>query len=303
MNNIKLPTGICCAGHITKDKIITPEGEFYMAGGTAFYFSHAIKRFDDISFSLKTIVGYQEKNEIEKLRSDGVNISVSFCESSVYFENIYKEDYEERKQHVLSKAAPFTIESLRNIDAGIVHLGTLLADDFSIEAIQFIAQKAMVSIDSQGFLREVRGTDVFPVNWKQKNTVLKCIHFLKANEHELEVLTETKNIKEGIEKLYEWGVKEVIVTLGGAGSIIFDGTNYNLVPAYKPKKMMDTTGCGDTYMAGYLYKRALGSGIEDAGKFAAAIATLKIEHYGPFSGGKEEILNCIKQYQYSKPVL
>jgi sugar/nucleoside kinase (ribokinase family) len=302
MHNIKLPIGICCAGHITKDKIITPEGEFYMAGGTAYYFSHAIKRFDDISFSLKTIVGYQEKNEIEKLLNEGVDVSVSFCESSVYFENIYQEDYETRNQHVLSKASPFTVESLRDIDAGIVHLGTLLADDFSDDAIQFIAQKAMVSIDSQGFLREVRGTDVFPVNWKQKNTVLKDIHFLKANEHELEVLTETKNIKEGIDSLYKSGVKEVIVTLGGAGSIIYDGTYY-LIPAYKPRKVTDTTGCGDTYMAGYLYKRALGSGIEDAGKFAAAIATLKIEHYGPFSGGKEEILNCIKQYQYSKPVL
>ena len=28
---------ICCIGHITKDKIITPRQTVYMAGGTSFY--------------------------------------------------------------------------------------------------------------------------------------------------------------------------------------------------------------------------------------------------------------------------
>ena len=36
------------------------------------------------------------------------------------------------------------------------------------------------------------------------------------------------------------------------------------------------TGCGDTYMAGYLYQRLKGAGIQDAGEFAAAMATLKL---------------------------
>ena len=46
--------------------------------------------------------------------------------------------------------------------------------------------------------------------------------------------------------------------------------------------MVDATGCGDTYSAGYLYCRALGAGYSEAGRFAAAMCTLKLEHNGPF---------------------
>ena len=33
---------ICCIGHITLDKIITPKQTIYMPGGTSYYFSHGI---------------------------------------------------------------------------------------------------------------------------------------------------------------------------------------------------------------------------------------------------------------------
>ena len=37
---------ICCIGHITLDKIVTPRAVKHMAGGTAFYFSNAIRNMD-----------------------------------------------------------------------------------------------------------------------------------------------------------------------------------------------------------------------------------------------------------------
>lgn len=33
---------ICCIGHITLDKIVTPTQEVYMPGGTSYYFSYGI---------------------------------------------------------------------------------------------------------------------------------------------------------------------------------------------------------------------------------------------------------------------
>ena len=45
---------LCCVGHITKDKIVTPKKTVFMPGGTSFYFSHAIKNFDDIDYALVT---------------------------------------------------------------------------------------------------------------------------------------------------------------------------------------------------------------------------------------------------------
>jgi len=272
---------LCCIGHITLDKVTTPKKTVHMPGGTSFYVSHAIKYFNDLNYALVTAVGASERNVTDELQAQGINTTVLTSEHSVFFENIYEDDSDKRKQRVWAKADPFTSIQLENVDADIFHLGALLADDFSLDVIKYLASKGLVSVDSQGYLREVRDTHVYAVDWPEKPEALRYIHFLKANEHEMEVLTGYDDPQKAAKKLYEWGVKEVLLTFGSMGSLIYDGTTFYPIPAYIPREIVDATGCGDTYMAGYLYKRAKGASIEEAGNFAAALSTLKIERSGP----------------------
>ena len=174
---------LCCVGHITLDKVVTPKNTVHMPGGTSFYFSHAIKRFTDIRYTLVTALAESEMKAVDDLRAAGVEVSVMPSEHTVYFENIYGENQDNRTQRVLAKADPFTVDSLRAIDAKIFHLGSLLADDFSLEVVRYLAGKGLVSIDSQGYLREVRDQHVYAVDWPEKKEVLRYVHFLKANEH------------------------------------------------------------------------------------------------------------------------
>lgn len=285
---------LCCVGHITLDKIVTPKNTVYMPGGTSYYFSHAIKHFDDIDYKLVTALGATEMQTVDELRDEGIDVAVMPSAYSVYFENIYGENQDNRTQRVLAKADPFSTEYLKEIEAKIFHLGSLLADDFPVEVVEYLAGKGLVSADSQGYLREVRGTDVFSVDWPEKKEVLRHIHFLKANEHEMEVLTGYSEVEKAGKQLHAWGVKEILLTLGSMGSVIYDGTVFHKIPAYQPKEIVDATGCGDTYMTGYLYQRAKGRSIEEAGRFAAAMSTLKIEHLGPFNGSKEDVLRCMQ---------
>ncbi len=284
---------LCCIGHITLDKIVTPKNTVHMAGGTAFYFSHAIKHFNDIDYSLITALAESEMKEVDKLRSEGIDVAVMPSKHSVYFENIYGENQDNRTQRVLAKADPFTVDYLKDIQAKIIHLGSLLADDFSLDVVKYMAEKGLVSADSQGYLREVHDTRVYPIDWTNKLEALQYIHFLKVNEHEMEVLTGFSDPQTAAHQLYEWGVKEVLVTLGSMGSLIFDGFDFYRIPAYKPTQVVDATGCGDTYTIGYLYQRVLGTDIATAGRFAAAMSTLKIEKSGPFSGTEEDVIRCM----------
>ena len=261
---------LCCIGHITLDKVVTPQSTVYMPGGTAFYCSHAIRHFNDIDYTLVTAVGATEMNVVKQLRKVGIDVTALPSRHSVYFENIYGTNPDDRTQRVLAKADPFTASQLREIDAEIYHLG------------------------SQGYLREVRDTHVYPTDWTDKREALRYIHFLKVNEHEMEVLTGLSDPHEAARRLHEWGVKEVLVTLGSMGSLIFNGTDFFRIPAYKPAQVVDATGCGDTYTIGYLYQRVSGTGIEEAGRFAAAMSTLKIEKSGPFNGNKEDVFHCIE---------
>ena len=288
---------LCCIGHITLDKVTTPQKTVYMPGGTSFYVSHAIKNFHDIDYALVTAVGHSERNVTDKMEAEGMNITVLPSEHSVFFENIYGEDANERKQRVWDKAAPFTIDGLCEAEADIFHLGALLADDFSLEVVKYLSSKGKVSVDSQGYLREVRDTHVYAVDWPDKREALRHIHFLKANEQEMEVLTGYKNAQNAARKLYEWGVKEVLLTFGSMGSLIYDGSQFYRIPAYTPSEAVDATGCGDTYMAGYLYKKAKGASIEEAGNFAAALSTLKIERSGPVNASVDDVMRVIANNQ------
>jgi sugar/nucleoside kinase (ribokinase family) len=82
--------------------------------------------------------------------------------------------------------------------------------------------------------------------------------------------------------LAEYGVREIIITLGSYGSLIYAEGRFFEIPAYKPAEVVDATGCGDTYSTGYLYCRMQGMGYEESGRFAAAMCTLKLERSGPF---------------------
>lgn len=155
--------------------------------------------------------------EVDKLRSEGIDVAVMPSKHSVYFENIYGENQDNRTQRVLAKADPFTVDYLKDIQAKIIHLGSLLADDFSLDVVKYMAEKGLVSADSQGYLREVRDKKVYAVDWTEKEEALKYIHFLKANEHEMEVLTGHDDVVGAALKMYEWGVKEVLITLGQPG--------------------------------------------------------------------------------------
>lgn len=288
---------ICCIGHITKDKIVTPHRVVYMAGGTSFYFAYAINQLpNDVSFSLVTSMDPTETEPAEKMRQAGIDVTLNASRNTVFFENIYGENQNERKQRVLAKADPFTIEQLEHVDAKVYHLGSLLSDDFSNEVVEYLAKKGKVSIDVQGYLREVRDEKVYPIDWKDKLKVLKNTYYLKVNEIEMETITGLKDAHEAAKLLHSWGVTEVIITLGSEGSLIYVDDTFYEIPAYAPHEVVDATGCGDTYSAGYLYQRTLGATPTEAGKFAAAMCTIKLEHNGPFNRSIDDIHKIISKH-------
>lgn len=266
-----------------------------MPGGTSYYFSHGIRHLKDTrNYKLITALAPSEYKAVEDLRAKGIQVEVLPSRKTVYFENIYGENQDDRKQRVLAKADPFTVEELKDEEAKFFHLGSLLSDNFSLDVVKLLSGKGKLAVDAQGYLREVRGEQVYPTDWKDKREALKYIDILKVNEHEAEVLTGFKDFKQAALQLAEWGVKEVLLTLGSLGSIIYaEGTFYK-IPAYPAKNVVDATGCGDTYSMGYLYMRNKGASYEEAGCFAAALSTIKLEKSGPFSGTEEQVWDIIR---------
>ena len=286
---------ICCIGHITLDKIVTPDNEFYQNGGTAYYFAYGMNRLPkDVSFQLVTSIAPKDFSAVEQMRREGIDVVAFESRDTVFFENRYGRDKNARTQRVLAKSDAFTTAQMEGLEARVFHLGSLLSDDFSSEVVECLANKGKVSIDVQGYLREVRGEQVVAVDWPEKRRVLEMTDMLKLNEYEMEVVTGEKDPRRVARVVNGWGVREVVVTFGSYGSLIYADGKYYDIPAYEPKKNVDVTGCGDTFSTGYLYCRAKGMDCDEAGRFAAAMCTLKIEHPGPFSGTIDDVWRLVR---------
>ena len=293
---------ICTIGHITLDKVVTAQSVKYMPGGTSFYFSKALRQFD-VDYMLVTALAESENHIVSALRDENIQVFSQPSEYTVYFENIYSANQDHREQNVLHKAAPFTTAQMPDIASRIFHLGPLLSDDITVDLLKSLAQKGTVSLDIQGYLRYVKDQKVLYKDWADKKEALPYVSILKANEFEMEVVTGTSDVRKGAEYLAELGVKEVIITLGSKGSLIYKDQSFFQIPAYKPTAIVDATGCGDTYMAGYLSKRIQGAGVQEAGEFGAAMATLKIQSSGPFSGNADMVEEVLRNGECDREVI
>ena len=173
---------ICCIGHITHDRVITPHSDVHMPGGTSFYFTHGISHLlqGNVSYKLITSLAEEDMQAVRDIEALGISTEVIPSKHTVYFENIYGEDVNNRRQRVLAKADPFTVVSLQGVEARYIVLGTLLADDFSLDVIRHLSARGTLVVDAQGYLREVRDQKVYPVDWPDKLEALKYVDILKV---------------------------------------------------------------------------------------------------------------------------
>lgn len=297
---------ICCIGHITHDHIITPNENVHQPGGATYYFSHAINNMEKstLSYRLITSVAEPDFHVIDELKAAGIDVVNIPSKNTVFFENKYGEDLNERAQRVMAKADPFTLDKVKDVEARYIVLGSLLADDFPLEVMAELSRRGILVVDAQGFLREVRGEKVYACDWQNKKEALQYVDILKVNEHEIQTITgrDFKDslslhdmMKDGCMMLADLGVKEILLTLGGDGSLVYADGHFHKIPPYQPRCIVDTTGCGDTYVMGYVYKRAQGVDPFAAGCFAGAVSTLKLEHLGPFYDTEKDALALLKR--------
>lgn len=71
-----------------------------------------------------------------------------------------------------------------------------------------------------------------------------------------------------------------VVTRGAQGSTVYAKGRHIDIPATKPERVVDPTGCGDAYRAGLLYGLTKGLDWETTGRIASLAGTIKVAHAG-----------------------
>ncbi|QRM53751.1 adenosine kinase [Sinorhizobium sp. BG8] len=101
-----------------------------------------------------------------------------------------------------------------------------------------------------------------------------------SNKAEALALYETEDFEDAISQIAK-DCKLAAVTMSGEGSIILKGGERTPVDAIEIEELVDTTGAGDLYAAGFLFGYTQGRSLADCGKLGSLAAGIVIQQIGP----------------------
>jgi sugar/nucleoside kinase (ribokinase family) len=106
------------------------------------------------------------------------------------------------------------------------------------------------------------------------------VDILFANEAEIASLYEVGSFGEAVERV-RGHVRVAALTRGPRGSVVIGGSATHEIDAVPPERLVDTTGAGDLYAAGFLRGLTAGLDLAACGRLASAAAARIIAQYGP----------------------
>ncbi|HEX4671916.1 MAG TPA: sugar kinase [Solirubrobacteraceae bacterium] len=109
------------------------------------------------------------------------------------------------------------------------------------------------------------------------------LDYLLPNEEQVLGFTGASNLVAGARSLMERGVGCVAATRGADGAVVVDADGVEEVPAFKVD-VVDTTGCGDAFSAGFLRGLSLGRSRRDSAVLGCAAAALVAQGLGTDHG-------------------
>jgi sugar/nucleoside kinase (ribokinase family) len=154
-------------------------------------------------------------------------------------------------------------ETLRSADW--VHAGALWRDDFPPETLAELARGRRLALEGHGLVRPGRTGPVVLDDEVDPGT-LAHVHVLHLAEDELAALGLTVDA----ESLRKLAVREIVVTLGEQGSVVYANGRAQHVPA-RALPGADPTGAGDSFMAAYLASRRRGHAPVSAARLATEL--------------------------------
>jgi ribokinase len=120
------------------------------------------------------------------------------------------------------------------------------------------------------------------------DAIFPLVEYLTPNESELRILLglrpdDPRPSRELVEILRRRGVANVVVTLGSRGALVVTDTIDSVVPA-AVVEVVDTTGAGDAFNAGFAVALAEGRDVLDAARYGVACGALVCTKLGVIPG-------------------
>lgn len=257
--------------HILNVSFLVPEmrREFGGTGGNIAYNLHLLGGRPVVMAT----VGSDAQPYLDRLKTLGYETRVQVLPDAFTAQAFITTDLDDNQITAFHPGAMSGSSMNHVVDAGEIGLGIIAPDsrDGMIQHATEFAEAGIPFIFDPG-----QGLPMF--DGDDLMHFVELADYVTVNDYEARMLSERTG--KSFDELAR-SVKALIVTLGGEGSTIYaDGTTHS-IPAVKPDRIADPTGCGDAYRAGLLYGLDHGMDWETTGRLASTMGALKIAHQGP----------------------
>ena len=283
------------AGNYTKDTIITPAGTRHVDGGGMNYAAHAGKALG-LRSAVVTRLSKEDEHVVEMLRADGIDCYPVYSPYSTLMTLEYKTlDVDKRNLYVTHTAGTIHPEHLDGLTARAIVVSPSIRGE--VEPAFFHAMRlregVLLAADVQGFVRVLRGQDLVYEPWDEMAEVLSDLDVLKSDAVEAKYLTGETDIEKAAAFYAQQGAKEILLTHSSGVLVHAEGQNHHY--EFRSRSMDGRSGRGDTCLGSYVSAR-LSLPPCEAGKYAAAVTSMKVEKLGVFDRSIAEVEDFIAKY-------
>lgn len=283
------------AGNYTKDSIITPDGIRVVDGGGMNYAANVGAKLG-IKAAVITRLAKEDQHVVEAIQNAGIDCFPFFSDYSTVMTLEYPtQNVDKRNLFIKSVAGTIYPNFLDGFEAKAIAVSPSLRGEVEPDFFSKLREstKSLLAVDVQGFVRVLKAGTLVYETWPEMPEVLKNLDILKSDAVEAAHLTGENDIEKAARIYAEMGVKEIVLTHSEGVLIYADGQYHHF--QFHASSMAGRSGRGDTCMGSYVAKR-ISLPPREAGKWAAAATSLKVERVGVFNRPINEVETFIQKH-------
>jgi sugar/nucleoside kinase (ribokinase family) len=282
-------------GNVVIDEIHPFEGEPHTFYGGPVQFSAMAASWSRRRIALATKMAERDAHCLDAVRAAGIAVHVSPSPETTYHRVRHlTADVDQREMALVSSAGFYSTQDLPEMEPTLLHLAGLNDREFTVDFLKELKERGFsLALDMQSFVRQIDPvtgeTDLADV--AAKSEISRLVEKIKLDVVEAQVLTGSADLEQAAIRFEEWGASEIMVTRADGVLVRHQGRTY--FERFSNRSVQGRTGRGDTTFGSYLARR-LDHGVAESLKFAAALASIKMESPGPFSGTLEQVLERMR---------
>lgn len=253
-------------GHLTRDE--QPDGTFTL-GGAATFSAIAAR---NLGYRVGVLTRAAKEIPQPDLLRDIQVVRLS-APTTTTFQNVYQQG--KRRQFVREVAPSIHAADIPPEwrDVKMALLGPV-ANELDADIVRAFSDQTLIAVMPQGWMRQWDETGrVKPRAWNEAQDILPRVKALILSQEDLGLYTERLSSYTALAPL-------VALTRGEEGVTIYHKQSPPLdVPAF-PTTVVDPTGAGDSFAAGFVIRYYETDDVLQAARFANATAALSIASYG-----------------------